>query len=238
MLYNIFYTDKCIFAIVIMNLQQAKKQRSIQKYSMLNHNQFTDNYKMEKKLFDFIEQYMPLTEEEKQAIIELNVLRSFQKGTVLVKEGDIIKDAIFVIKGCLRSYYIIDGEEKDTAFTTENQPLLLLSDADSSSAAHYVSCVEDSILTIGNMDMEKETNEKFPQFEKLCKIISEELLEKNLISFAEYKNSSPEQRYVNLLKNRPDLLQRVPQHQIASFLGMKPQSLSRIRKRIAQKGTL
>ena len=193
---------------------------------------------MEDYLFDFIEQYMPLTKEEKQAIIDLNVFRSFKKGTVIVKKGDILKDAIFVIKGCLRSYHMVDGEEKTTAFTTENQPLLLLPGEDTSRAAHYVSCVEDSIVTVGNMDREQETFEKFPRFEKLCMIVSEQLLEKNVASFIEYKNSSPEQRYVNLLENRPGLLQRVPQHQIASFLGMKPQSLSRIRKRLAQKSTV
>jgi len=191
---------------------------------------------MENYLFDFIEQYMPLTDEERQAIIDLNIFRSFKKGTVIVKKGDILNDAIFVIKGCLRSYHIIDGEEKTTAFTTENEPLLLIPGEDTSRSAHYVCCVEDSIVTIGNMDMEQETFEKFPRFEKLCMIVSEQLLEKNVASFAEYRNSSPEQRYVNLLKNRPGLLQRVPQHQIASFLGMKPQSLSRIRKRLAQNG--
>jgi DNA-binding MarR family transcriptional regulator len=51
-------------------------------------------------------------------------------------------------------------------------------------------------------------------------------------TFAEFKMSSPEERYLNLLKTRPDLIQRVPQHQIASYLGIKPESLSRIRKRI------
>lgn len=193
---------------------------------------------MVNNLFDFIEQYMPLTEEEKEAIVDLNIIRSIKMGTVLVKKGDIIKDAIFVISGCLRSYYIIDGEEKTTAFATENQPLLILSGADSSRSAHFVSCVEDSIITIGNMDMEQETVTKFPRFEKLCKIISEELLENNLTSFADYKHSTPEQRYVSLQQNRPDLLQRVPQHHIASFLGMKPQSLSRIRKRLADKSTV
>lgn len=192
---------------------------------------------MDNQLIDFIEQYMPLTDEEKRAIDELNIIRSFKKGTVIVKEGDMIRDAIFVLKGCLRSFYIIDGEEKTTAFTTEHEPLILLSGDDPSRAAYYVSCVEDSIVTMGNLDMESETLEKFPRFEKLCKMVFEQLLENNATSFAEFKNATPEQRYKNLLKNRPDLLQRVPQHQIASFLGIKPQSLSRIRKRLSQKST-
>ncbi|MTI87505.1 MAG: Crp/Fnr family transcriptional regulator [Balneolaceae bacterium] len=193
---------------------------------------------MENYLFDFIEQYMPLTEEEKKAIVDLDIIRSFKKGTILVKEGDIIKGGYLVIKGCLRSYCIVDGEEKTTGFYTETVPIVPVFGADDSRAAHFVSCVEDSIVTVGNPDMEKETMEKFPRFEKLCLIISEQLLEKNLASFADFKNSTPEQRYLDLLKNRPGLLQRVPQHQIASYLGIKPQSLSRIRKRVAQNGTV
>lgn len=193
---------------------------------------------MEKYLFDFFEQYMPLSEEEKKAIIDLDTFRSFKRGTVLLKEGDIIKGGYFVIKGCLRCYYIIDSEEKTTAFYTETESLVPVSGADESRAAHFVSCVEDSIVTVGNPEMGKEMIEKFPRFKKLCLIISEQLLTSNLASFADFKNSTPEQRYLNLLKTRPDLLQRAPQHQIASYLGMKPESLSRIRKRLAQNGTL
>jgi len=193
---------------------------------------------MKKYLFDFIEQYMPLTEEEKKAIVDLDIIRSFKKDTILVKEGDRIQSGFLVIKGCLRSYHIVDGEEKTTAFYTENVPIAPVYGDDDSRAAHFVDCVEDSIVTVGNPEMEKETMEKFPRFEKLCLIISEQLLENNLASFADFKNSTPEQRYLSLLKNRPGLLQRVPQHQIASYLGMKPQSLSRIRKRLAQNGTV
>jgi DNA-binding MarR family transcriptional regulator len=83
--------------------------------------------------------------------------------------------------------------------------------------------------------MEAEIFRKFPKFESLCRIVSEQLLAKNQQNFDEYKTSSPEQRYLHLLKNRPDLLQRVPQHQIASYLGIKPQSLSRLRARISGK---
>jgi hypothetical protein len=100
---------------------------------------------------------------------------------------------------------------------------------------YYISCVEDTILIVTNPEMEAESFTKFPKFESLCRVLSEELLAKQLINFDEFKTSSPEQRYLNLLEKRPDLVQRVPQHQLASFLGIKPQSLSRLRARITEK---
>jgi len=83
--------------------------------------------------------------------------------------------------------------------------------------------------------MEVEMNSKFPKFETICRILSEELLAKQRLDFDEFKTSSPEQRYLNLMQKRPDLVQRVPQQQLASFLGIKPQSLSRLRARILEK---
>ena len=74
--------------------------------------------------------------------------------------------------------------------------------------------------------------EKYPQLESLSRVIAEVILTKQQESFTEFKTSSPEERYLNLLKTKPDLMQRVPQHQIASYLGIKPESLSRIRKRL------
>jgi len=100
---------------------------------------------------------------------------------------------------------------------------------------YYISCVEDSILTVSNSDMGIEVNSKFPKFDIMCRLLSEELLAKQQINFDEFKTSSPEQRYLNLIQNRPDLIQRVPQHQLASYLGIKPQSLSRLRARIIEK---
>lgn len=70
----------------------------------------------------------------------------------------------------------------------------------------YMSCVEDSILLVANAEMEKVIFQKFPRFETLCRILSEELLAKNRTEFDEFKIFSPEQRYLNLLPNRPDLL--------------------------------
>lgn len=187
---------------------------------------------MENQLFAFISNYMPLLDEEKKAITDLSIFRTYKRGTVLLKEGQYSKEGYFVIKGCLRSYYMIDGEEKTTAFFTELESLTPLCVVNNQPSGHYVAYVEDSILTVANPDMETIIFEKFPRFETLCRVLSEELLAKSQATLDDFKTTSPEQRYLNIQKTRPDLLQRVPQHQLASYLGITPQSLSRIRKRL------
>lgn len=190
---------------------------------------------MQDILFNFISKYITLTEDEKAALIALDLFHTFKKGTILLKEGQKTQNNFFVLSGCIRVYYVINGEEKTTAFYTEMEgvtPGCVLSDEPS---GHFISCVEDSILLISNADMSLEFNRKFPKFDAMCRMLSEELLAKQQIDFDEFKTSSPEQRYLSLLNKRPDLLQRVPQHQLASFLGIKPQSLSRLRARIAEK---
>ncbi len=190
---------------------------------------------MQDILFDFMSKYVSLTDDEKNAIVSLDIFRSVKKGITLLKEGQKSNEGYFVLKGCIRAYYIIDGEEKTTSFYTELEGLTPHCVINKAPSEYYVSCVEDSILIVADADMGAEINSKFPKFELMCRILSEELLAKQQMDFDEFKTSSPEQRYLNLLQKRPDLIQRVPQHQLASYLGIKPQSLSRLRARIIEK---
>lgn len=190
---------------------------------------------MENILFDFISKYISLSEEEKNTIVSLDIFRSVKKGTVLLKEGQHSVEGYFVLNGCLRTFYIINGEEKTTAFYTEMKGVTPNCVLSKQASEYYISCSEDSIITVSNPDMEADIFEKFPKFETLCRILSEQLLSKNQSSFDEFKTSSPEQRYLNLLETRPDLFQRIPQHQLASYLGITPQSLSRMRTRLIEK---
>lgn len=188
---------------------------------------------MEQKLFGFIEKYMLLSEIEKNAILALGVFKSFKKGTVILKEGQYSTDSYFVLEGCIRTYYIIDGEEKTTTFYTELEPFTPMCSMNEKPSEHFIDCVEDSILVVSNPETDKQMFAEFPRFESLCRVLSEQLLVKTRTTLDDFKTNSPEQRYLNLVEQRPDLIQRVPQHQIASFLGITPQSLSRMRKRLA-----
>jgi len=186
-------------------------------------------------LFDFIQKTMPLSQAEKDVILSLDVFRTLKKGKFLLKAGERSNEGYFVLKGCLRTYYLIDGEEKTTAFYTEMEGITPNCVLTKEPSAYFVATTEDSIISVSTPDMETEVFKKFPKFETLCRLLSEQLVAKQQVNFDDFKTSSPEQRYLKLLETRPDLIQRVPQHQLASFLGIKAQSLSRLKARILEK---
>lgn len=190
--------------------------------------------KMENELFDFLANYMPLTDAEKQVIVDMKLVKKLKKGTVILSEGQTSSESFFVLKGCIRSYYVVDGEEKTTDILVEMEVLTPVCVINKKPSEHFVACVEDSLLLVSKQEMEASVNKRFPRFETLCRILSEELLAKKRGSLDDFKTSSPELRYQKLTETRPDLIQRVPQHQLASYLGITPQSLSRIRKRMTE----
>lgn len=190
---------------------------------------------MQNLIFDYISRYVSLTDDERNAMAGLDVFRSVKKGTILLKAGQKSRDGYFVLKGCLRTYYIKEGEEKTTEFYTEMEGITPNCVVTNEPSEYYVAAIEDSIIAQSNPDMEADMFERFPKFESLCRILSEELIVKQQTSIDDFKTSSPEQRYLSMLQNRSHLIQRVPQHQLASYLGIKPQSLSRLRARILEK---
>ena len=191
---------------------------------------------MEDEILNYVSKFISLTDDETKALLEDITIQNFKKGTVLLNEGKVSKEGFFILKGCIRQYCIINGEERTTNFYTEEQWVLSRkSYTQEIPADHYFSCVEDCILLIGNM--EKETKffqkiSKFPRLQTLFRSIMEKEIGEYQDTLTTYITETPEQRYLKLLKNRPELIQRVPQHQLASYIGVKPESLSRIRKRI------
>jgi CRP-like cAMP-binding protein len=191
---------------------------------------------MEPELLNFLSHIPFLNEEERNAIAADLTVRRFKKGTVLLKEGEISSECYFVLKGCLRQYYLVEGEEKTTAFFTEQQAVTsFASYTEQTPSSHYLCCVEDVTLIVGNFSQEKAMYQKYPKLALITRSMMEQDYGKTQEQFAAFITSSPEKRYLDLLENRPDLLQRVPQHQLASYLGITPESLSRIRKRILAK---
>ncbi len=187
---------------------------------------------MENDILSYLSKYIPITKELEEEISKIEFIKSFKKGTILLREGQISEECFFILKGCIRSYYFKEGEEKTIEFYTEEEAATPSTYGREIPSAYNYECLEDTIAGVGTPELETQIYQKFPQIQLLNQTLGEAIMAKQQDAFAEFKMASPEERYQALLKNRPDLLQRAPQHQIASYLGIKPESLSRIRKRI------
>ncbi len=190
---------------------------------------------MENEIIKYLSKYIPITKEMEEVINESGFIKSFKKGTILLEEGKISNECFFIIKGCIRSFHIKDGEEKTTDFYTEEQAVTPSVYGKRIPSGSYLECLEETITGVGTPELETELYQKFPQLESLTRALVEAIMAKQQDEMDDFKMSSPEERYLHLLKTRPDLMQRVPQHQIASYLGITPESLSRIRKRMLRK---
>jgi CRP-like cAMP-binding protein len=151
-----------------------------------------------------------------------------------LKEGQKSISTYFILEGCIREYIENDGEEKTTNFFTEEQwAISLNSFSPQNHATHNWVCVENTELVVGDEQQAQILFKKFPRFETISRTIMEAAFADQKKALTSYLTDSPEQRYLKLLKTRPGLFQRIPQYHLASYIGVKPESLSRIRKRIA-----
>lgn len=189
---------------------------------------------MEKEILKYLSKYAPITEEIETAIANSAIFRSFKKGTVLLREGELSNECFFVVKGCVRQYMLKEGEDRTIEFYTEERSVVPSNFGTSTPSDCYFECSEETTVCVGNPELEKETFSKYPQLESISRIIAEKIVLEQQESMAKFKSASPEERYLNLLETRPDLIQRVPLHQVATYLGVQPESLSRIRKRISK----
>lgn len=173
------------------------------------------------------------SEEDVDAAVDLISIKTYKKGEHLLREGEVSAKSYSIVSGCVRQYYMVDGEEKTTFFYTEGQSIFTPNgSSERIPTKYYLSCVEYTTLSIITLENQKEMYERFPMLESMSRMSLQEELHNYQEMLATYITTTPEERYINLLKFRPELLNRVPQYQLASYLGVTPESLSRIRKRI------
>lgn len=189
---------------------------------------------MSKLLIKYFSQYTSLDKEEIRIIEENCLIKNYKKGTILLREGEYAKESYLVLEGCVRSYFLIDGEERNTDFFLENDPIVPVSYIKNQPSEYYIECLEDCLFSIGKTERTELFLKKHPKFIPLYRKISDDFATNQLISTDKFRNLSPEEHYLELRKLKPDLFDRVPQYHLASYLGIKPQSLSRIRKRLKQ----
>lgn len=187
-------------------------------------------------LIQAIRHFIKLSPEEVLRVQELFVQRPLKAGDYFLREGNVCRDVAFIEKGLLRYYMITNGEEQTLHFGRENDfACSYPSYLPQTPARTNIQAVEDTILYTAsreNMDLLYRDLKEGERFGRMA-------IEGVFVWVMEQMNSmytdTPEQRYLGFLATYPDLAQRLPQYHIASYVGVKPQSLSRIRKRMAER---
>ncbi|SEW25026.1 Crp/Fnr family transcriptional regulator [Chitinophaga arvensicola] len=176
-----------------------------------------------------------LDEAEKEFISSLFVSKQYQKNDHFLREGQVCREAGFIEKGLIRYYNIKDsGEEVTLDFGKENDwTCNYESFLDHSPSLRNIECLEPTeILTLSYENLQRIYNE-VKEGQKFGRLICEFLYLQAIKKLNSLYTDLPEQRYLHFVNDYPDLQQRVPQYYISSFVGVKPPSLSRIRKRLS-----
>jgi CRP-like cAMP-binding protein len=158
--------------------------------------------------------------------------------TVLLEEGKVSQNYIFIEKGCVRAFFNNNGDDKTVQFFFENDGLSSLdSFTNNIPSLMSIETIEPSIVyllpkqyaiqLIGELSSE-------PEFVQLILRMFAQRQTHYMEELFSFIRDTPEQRYQNLLNNRPHIIRRVPQHYIASYLGVSTVHLSRIKSKIAK----
>ena len=187
-------------------------------------------------MFDQIKQKFPQLADRFDAYSALYERMEIPARTILLKEGEVSKRSFYVEKGCLRVWYNNNGKDVTFQFAFEQQ---VVSSADSFikgvPSLFTIESIEPCILYwIHKDDAQRMLKEMYEEPE-LRDFFINSVLERQfhyMQLFLSFIKDTPSQRYINLLKEHPHIVHRVPQHYIASYLGITPVSLSRIRNKL------
>jgi CRP/FNR family transcriptional regulator, anaerobic regulatory protein len=151
----------------------------------------------------------------------------------LISEGQVCKELGFINKGSFRVYYLQEGKEINTHFCFENEFVM---DYDSflqeKPSRYYIQALEDSEIVVFNLQTLQNAYNSSQNWERFGRIMAEYSYKITTNRVESFMFMDAEQRYLDVLKHQPKILERVPLYHVASYLGMERESLSRIRKKI------
>ena len=188
------------------------------------------------KLKIYCNTFVPLTDEELSLIDKYFELNKIKKKDFLLQDGKVCNFIGFIAKGTIRHFHIKEGIEKTCDISFENSWV-----TDFQSFTHNTSCImnlqamDDTTVFIIRKENLYKLYSECNKYETFGRLMAEQVAQRATEIAMSLSSDKPEERFQNLLLKQPNLFQRVPQKYIANFLGVSPESLSRIQKRIHTK---
>ncbi len=181
--------------------------------------------------FDF------LPEEKMQVILGMGEVIMLEAGQTFVKRGEHSRKVAMVLQGMMRNYLVdANGEEVTVLLATEMQSIASYASMFLGlPATETAEALEPTILLIGDFEVFRSVAKTDLDIMKVYSSVLEETLVNAIRRIEDFTQSSPEERYQRILREQPELIDRAPLKYLASYLGITPVSLSRIRKRISGK---
>ncbi len=191
---------------------------------------------MTAQILNSIASFVTLDKPTEEAFTNILTIKRFKKKEFLLQEGKVCDQISFINSGGMRLFYNIEGIENTVQFFfadswyTDYASFLM-----GQPSIENLQALEDSeVVQFKKKDLYNLYNH-YPLIDRVGRVMAENAF----LSLSQLNkmltNEEPQERYLNLLKQRPELVEKIPQHYIASYLGIKPESLSRIRKRILAK---
>jgi CRP-like cAMP-binding protein len=188
---------------------------------------------MFQSFYQYISPIVTFTNSEKALVESAFTFRQVPAKFKLVEEGKIARELYFILKGLVRLYYTKDGEEitgflfKEHLFASSYESFLR-----QAPGIQTLETLEPcDLLVISHQNLDR-LYEQLPKMQVLGRKVAEQRFINAQLVLSSFILDSPEERYRKFEQTHGDLLLRVPHHMIASYLGITPVSLSRIRKRL------
>ena len=183
----------------------------------------------------FFESVVPLSKEAWGDIVRLEHGSEYKRKQVVVRPGQVLDKMIFIHQGAMRLYLIKDGVDITYYFYFPHSFATDFSSFKTGMPTQYfLECIEDCSVSAFNQRDIYFLYDKYPEMQKFGRLMAEEaylMMDRRMNYFQFY---DLETRYLALLREEPHLLQRVPQHLIATYLGVTPESLSRVKQQVAR----
>lgn len=188
------------------------------------------------KLIEYIEKHQVLADEDKDLLVKYFERKDFKKDEILLHQNEVSQKVYFILEGGVHQFYLLEnGSQKSCYFSFENT---FATDIESFSkrqpAETYLVALEPTkclMITCQNLSILLLESHNLNTF---FRIIMEEVAMSGVKRTKSFLSETPEERYESLLKEQPMLFQRVPQKLIAQYLGIQPESFSRLKKRMTK----
>lgn len=189
-----------------------------------------------KSLIEYFENYLPLNEKEKSVVEETFKERRVKRRQFILQEGDICKHNTFVVEGCFRTYMVDEkGKEHNLQFAIENWWIGDIGSFHSGEPTKlYIEAIENAVILQIKKEDQLGLFINYPKFNRIFRVLAENAMVSLQNRILQNISSTAEDRYKDFVNTYPQLFNRVSNVQIASYLGVTPEFLSAIRKKISK----